>query len=72
VHEYFGPGRRWATAATPGPLKRITLSGESWVCFHLPMTIGVVTFLKTEKGRRAISSPDLPDGADAFVHFSAN
>jgi CspA family cold shock protein len=35
------------------------------------MTVGVVKFFNTEKGRRAISSPDLSDGADAFVHFSA-
>jgi CspA family cold shock protein len=35
------------------------------------MTVGVVKFFNTEKGWGAISSPDLPDGADAFVHFSA-
>ncbi|WP_374111601.1 cold-shock protein [Pseudonocardia sp. ICBG1142] len=27
-------------------------------------------FYKAEKGWGAISSPELPDGLDAFVHFS--
>ncbi|HZZ47918.1 MAG TPA: cold shock domain-containing protein [Pseudonocardia sp.] len=34
------------------------------------MATGVVKFFKTEKGWGAISSPELPDGLDAFVHFS--
>lgn len=35
------------------------------------MAQGVVKFFKVEKGWGAISSPELPDGADAWVHFSA-
>ena len=35
------------------------------------MATGVVKFYKAEKGWGAISSPELPDGLDAFVHFSA-
>jgi len=34
------------------------------------MTHGIVKFWKSEKGWGAISSPELPDGCDAFVHFS--
>ncbi|NWJ74278.1 cold shock domain-containing protein [Pseudonocardia sp. ICBG1122] len=34
------------------------------------MATGVVKFSKAEKGWGAISSPDLPDGHDAFVHVS--
>ncbi|GAA2012615.1 cold shock domain-containing protein [Nakamurella flavida] len=34
------------------------------------MARGTVKFLKTEKGWGAISSPELPPGCDAFVHFS--
>ncbi len=34
------------------------------------MATGVVKFYKAEKGWGAISSPELPDGLDAFVHFS--
>jgi CspA family cold shock protein len=34
------------------------------------MTIGVVKFYKSEQGWGAISSPELPPGRDAFVHFS--
>lgn len=33
------------------------------------MAIGTVKFYKSEKGWGAISSPDLPDGLDAFIHF---
>jgi CspA family cold shock protein len=35
------------------------------------MAQGVVKFFKEDKGWGAISSPELPDGADAWVHFSA-
>lgn len=35
------------------------------------MIRGTVKFFKGEKGWGAISSPDLPGGADAWVHFSA-
>lgn len=35
------------------------------------MATGVVKFFKVEKGWGAISSPELPEGLDAFVHFSA-
>ena len=31
---------------------------------------GVVKFWKEEKGWGAISSPELPDGRDAWAHFS--
>ncbi|QIS11930.1 cold-shock protein [Nocardia arthritidis] len=31
---------------------------------------GVVKFFKSEKGWGAISSPALPPGRDAFVHYS--
>lgn len=32
---------------------------------------GVVKFWREEKGWGAITSPDLPEGHDAWVHFSA-
>lgn len=32
---------------------------------------GTVMFFKAEKGWGAISSPDLPKGFDAWVHYSA-
>ena len=35
------------------------------------MAHGTVKFFKPEKGWGAISSPDLPEGFDAWVHFSA-
>jgi CspA family cold shock protein len=35
------------------------------------MTQGTVKFYKEDKGYGAISSPDLPAGFDAWVHFSA-
>ena len=35
------------------------------------MATGVVKFYKAEKGWGAISCPELPEGFDAFVHFSA-
>ncbi|GAB3753127.1 cold-shock protein [Microlunatus parietis] len=35
------------------------------------MARGTVKFYKAEKGWGAISSPELPPGLDAFVHFSA-
>ncbi|NIJ10435.1 CspA family cold shock protein [Saccharomonospora amisosensis] len=35
------------------------------------MAHGTVKFFKPEKGWGAITSPDLPDGCDAWVHFSA-
>jgi CspA family cold shock protein len=34
------------------------------------MARGTVKFFKTEEGWGAISSPELPDGFDAWVHFS--
>ena len=34
------------------------------------MAIGVVKFYKSEEGWGAISSPELPLGRHAFVHFS--
>ncbi|MEU6998418.1 cold shock domain-containing protein [Nonomuraea sp. NPDC046570] len=34
------------------------------------MTRGIVKFWKAEKGWGAISSPELPEGRDAFAHFS--
>ena len=34
------------------------------------MAIGTVKFFRADKGWGAISSPDIPDGADAWVHFS--
>jgi cold shock protein len=34
------------------------------------MTRGIVKFFKPDKGYGAIASPDLPDGLDAWVHFS--
>ncbi|WP_394770810.1 cold-shock protein [Lacisediminihabitans sp.] len=34
------------------------------------MAIGSVKFFKGEKGWGAISSQELPNGQDAFVHFS--
>jgi cold shock protein len=35
------------------------------------MARGTVKFFKPGKGHGAIASPDLPDGLDAWVHFSA-
>ncbi|WP_328609347.1 cold shock domain-containing protein [Amycolatopsis sp. NBC_00345] len=35
------------------------------------MANGTVKFFKPEKGWGAISSPDLPDGCDAWVHYSS-
>ena len=32
---------------------------------------GTVKFFKPDKGWGAITSPELPDGLDAWVHFSA-
>ena len=34
------------------------------------MALGVVKFFKPDKGWGAITSADLPEGQDAFVHFS--
>lgn len=34
------------------------------------MTVGTVKFFKPEKGWGAIASADLPDGFDAWVHYS--
>lgn len=39
--------------------------GDDWV-----MARGVVKFFKSEKGWGAISCDELPDGQDAWVHFS--
>lgn len=33
-------------------------------------SVGIVKFWKAEEGWGAISSPSLPDGCDAFAHFS--
>jgi CspA family cold shock protein len=38
---------------------------------HAAMVHGTVKFFKPDKGYGAITSPDLPDGFDAWVHFSA-
>lgn len=35
------------------------------------MPHGTVTFFEVDEGWGAISSPDLPAGCDAWVHFSA-
>jgi cold shock protein len=35
------------------------------------MARGTVKFFKADKGYGAISSPELPQGCDAWVHFSA-
>lgn len=35
------------------------------------MAQGTVKFFKPDKGYGAISSPELPEGLDAWVHFSA-
>ncbi|HEY4452999.1 MAG TPA: cold shock domain-containing protein [Pseudonocardiaceae bacterium] len=35
------------------------------------MAEGTVKFFKAERGWGAIASAELPDGLDAFVHFSA-
>ena len=34
------------------------------------MAYGTVKFFKAEKGYGAIASPELPEGFDAWVHFS--
>lgn len=34
------------------------------------MAQGTVKFFKPDKGYGAITSPELPDGSDAWVHFS--
>ncbi|WP_116951415.1 cold-shock protein [Jiangella endophytica] len=34
------------------------------------MAIGTVKFFRSDKGWGAISSPDIPDGTEAWVHFS--
>ncbi|HLT61383.1 MAG TPA: cold shock domain-containing protein [Microlunatus sp.] len=35
------------------------------------MAQGTVKFWKSDKGWGAIASPELPEGSDAFAHFSA-
>ncbi|WP_234809113.1 cold-shock protein [Mycobacteroides saopaulense] len=35
------------------------------------MAQGIVKFFKPEKGWGAITSPELPDGLDAFAHYTA-
>ncbi|PPJ31521.1 DNA-binding protein [Nocardia nova] len=35
------------------------------------MAIGTVKFFRPEKGWGAITAAELPDGCDAWVHFSA-
>jgi cold shock protein len=40
------------------------------LCDPADMTRGTVKFFKPEKGWGAIASPELPDGLDAWVHFS--
>jgi CspA family cold shock protein len=37
---------------------------------HIGMAIGTVKFFRADKGWGAISSPEIPDGSDAWVHFS--
>lgn len=39
-------------------------------CDASRVTIGTVKFFRADKGWGAISSPDIPDGSDAWVHFS--
>ena len=34
------------------------------------MALGTVKFYKADKGWGAIASPELPEGRDAWVHFS--
>lgn len=38
---------------------------------HRAVSEGIVKFWREEKGWGAISSPDLPEGRDVWVHFSA-
>ncbi len=45
------------------------LSGETGQT--VGVAVGIVKFFKAEKGWGAISSDDLPDGEDAFAHFSS-
>lgn len=35
------------------------------------MAQGIVKFFRPEKGWGAITSPELPDGRDAFAHYTA-
>ena len=35
------------------------------------MALGTVKFFKPDNGWGAVASPELPDGCDAWVHFSA-
>lgn len=35
------------------------------------MAVGIVKFFRPEKGWGAISSEELPDGVDVWVHYSA-
>jgi CspA family cold shock protein len=41
-----------------------------WVRDAANMALGTVKFYRQEKGWGAIASPELPDGLDAWVHFS--
>ena len=38
---------------------------------HAVMALGTVRFFSPEDGWGAVASPELPDGCDAWVHFSA-
>ncbi|SES38468.1 cold-shock protein [Lentzea albida] len=35
------------------------------------MALGTVKFFRPDNGWGAVASPELPDGCDAWVHFSA-
>lgn len=54
-----------STAACPNPVAPSAGVRQAAVMAH-----GSVKFFKAEKGWGAISSPELPEGFDAWVHFS--
>ena len=57
------------TDPAPGPGKPIVRAPKARD--PTGMALGTVKFFKPEKGYGAITSPELPDGFDAWVHFSA-
>src|SRR6266487_5464098 len=57
------------TNPAPGPGKPIVQAPKARD--PTGMALGTVKFFKPEKGYGAITSPELPDGFDAWVHFSA-
>jgi cold shock protein len=71
------PARRRArpAASTPGAAGRqgliAGLANGRFIAHPVAMAHGTVKFFKPKKGWGAISSPALPDGLDAWVHFSA-